>query len=142
MSGFDWAAAEAAVQQWEARKLGSDADSATLPAAPSPAPSPSPAPPSASGSSGSIAIAALTPQEAVSLAKTWYDEQGPFVGTFVMATPVSAAHFNYIGPRDCECSIRYSVRPDTGESYFVRFIYKLLPGTSRVKCAGYAIVDI
>ena len=135
MSGFDWTAAEAAVHQWEAGKLGSDADAATRPAAPSPAPAPSPVPPaSASGSAGSGAIAALTTQEAVSLAKTWYDEQGPFVGTFVMATPVSAAHFNYIGPRDSECSIRYSVRPDTGESYFVRFIYKLLPGTSRVGC--------
>jgi hypothetical protein len=79
-------------------------------------------------------IAPLTQQEAVSLAKTWYDEQGPFVGTFVMAIPVSAAHFNYIGARDCECSIRYSVRPDTGDSYFVRFTYEVPSGKFQVSC--------
>ena len=116
MSDFDWGAAEDAVAQWEAGKAAAPAAPPQGPASvPSPAPTPPPELP-------------LTQHEAVSLAKTWYDEQGPFVGTFEMATPVSAAHFNYVGPKDCECSIRYNVRPDTGDSYFVRFIYELPSG--------------
>ncbi len=96
-----------------------------------PAAAPAPAPMTFSSAAD---IEPLTQQEAVSLAKTWYDEQGPFVGTFAMAIPVSACHFNYVGARDCECSIRYGVRPDTGESYFVRFSYEVPSGTLQVKC--------
>ena len=91
------------------------------PAAPAPAPSPA-APPRASAPRASGP--ALTQEEAVRLAKIWYDEQGPYVGTFVMLTPVSAAHFNLVTATECECSLRYRVRPDTGDTYFVRFMYK------------------
>lgn len=78
----------------------------------------------------------LTQQEAARLAKTWYDKRGPFVGTFTMVTPVSAAYFNYVAPTDCECSIRYTVRPDTGDSYFVRFTYKIPSGACHIICIG------
>ena len=67
--------------------------------------------------------AALSDEQAVRLAKTWYDDFGPFVGTFVMVTPVSGVFFNLATPSACECSIRYNVSPDTGDSYFVRFMY-------------------
>ena len=70
----------------------------------------------------------LQEEEAVAAAKNFYDTEGPYVGTFQMATPVLTAHRNLGGYAYGNCraewSIKYRVEPDTGEEYFVRFFYQ------------------
>eukprot|EP00045_Choanoeca_perplexa_P010661 m.109631 g.109631 ORF g.109631 m.109631 type:complete len:625 (+) comp15349_c0_seq3:93-1967(+) len=58
---------------------------------------------------------ALTPELAMSLASTWYSEEGPFKGQYTMV-PIKA-----FKNADLAYSIRFKIQPDLGGSYFRQF---------------------
>ena len=66
----------------------------------------------------------LSEADAVQVAKEFYDSKGPFAGTFRMATPVLGAYRNRARGLFAEWSLRYTVEPDTGDDYFVRFFFQ------------------
>ena len=82
------------------------------------------------------AAPALSEEEAVRLAKEWYDAKGPFVGDLVLSLPPLGVHLNYGDEEACEYSVRYrctaaetcsldaEALEESAREYFVRFFFE------------------